>query len=191
MSTDVAPPSILSGPNIVLAALVPEHAEPLRSIRRQPEVFRWWRDVEPDFPLGDDDESVRWTVLLKDTEGRLDPRPRGMIQHLEENEPDYRHAGIDLFLDTEVAGRGVGREVIAVLAAYLVDGRGHHRLTIDPSADNAAAIACYTAVGFRPVGRMRAYERGNDGAWHDGLLMDALADELVRPEQLARPLTPR
>jgi aminoglycoside 6'-N-acetyltransferase len=26
---------------------------------------------------------------------------------------------------------------------------------------------------------MRNYERGLDGTWHDGLLMDLLADELI------------
>jgi aminoglycoside 6'-N-acetyltransferase len=29
------------------------------------------------------------------------------------------------------------------------------------------------------VGIMRQYERGPDGTWHDGLLMDLLADELI------------
>jgi aminoglycoside 6'-N-acetyltransferase len=53
---------------------------------------------------------------------------------------------------------------------------------IDPAADNHAAIRCYAAVGFRPVGIMRCYERNADGAgWHDGLLMDLLADELAPP----------
>jgi aminoglycoside 6'-N-acetyltransferase len=33
-------------------------------------------------------------------------------------------------------------------------------------------------VGFREVGVMREYERGSDGTWHDGLLMEMLADEL-------------
>ena len=56
--------------------------------------------------------------------------------------------------------------------------RGHHRLTIDPAADNAKAIRSYERVGFRPVGIMRRYERGLDGTWHDGLLMDLLAGEL-------------
>jgi len=28
------------------------------------------------------------------------------------------------------------------------------------------------------VGRMRQYERGPDGTWHDCLLMDMLAEEL-------------
>ena len=40
------------------------------------------------------------------------------------------------------------------------------------------AIRCYTKAGFRPVGVMRAYERGPDGRFHDGLLMDMLAAEL-------------
>jgi aminoglycoside 6'-N-acetyltransferase len=68
---------------------------------------------------------------------------------------------------------------VRTLARHLVHDRGHHRLVIDPAADNAAAIACYAAVGFRPVGVMRQYERDIDGdSWHDGLLMDLLAGEL-------------
>jgi RimJ/RimL family protein N-acetyltransferase len=40
-------------------------------------------------------------------------------------------------------------------------------------------VCCgYTSVGFRPVGVMRQYERGGDGRFHDGLLMDLLRDEL-------------
>jgi len=35
-------------------------------------------------------------------------------------------------------------------------------------------------VGFRPVGVMRRYERGGDGRFHDGLLMDLLRGELAR-----------
>src|SRR4051794_19510774 len=128
----------LDGSRCVLTALRPEHAEGLREIRRQPEVLRWWRALEPDFPLADDTESVRFTVLLRDDTGAIDPRPRGMIQYFEENEPDYRHAGIDVFLDPSASGRGLGREVVAVLARHLVADRGHHRLTIDPAADNAA-----------------------------------------------------
>jgi len=52
-------------------------------------------------------------------------------------------------------------------------------VVIDPAADNEAAIRCYPAVGFRPAGVMRRFERDVDGAgWHDGLLIDLLADEL-------------
>jgi aminoglycoside 6'-N-acetyltransferase len=68
---------------------------------------------------------------------------------------------------------------IRALARYLIDVRGHHRLTIDPAAANERAIHAYRRVGFRPVGIMRRYERGPDGTWHDGLLMDLLAGELT------------
>jgi aminoglycoside 6'-N-acetyltransferase len=51
-------------------------------------------------------------------------------------------------------------------------------VTIDPAAANTRAIAAYAKVGFRPVGVMRKYERGPDGTWHDGLLMDLLREEL-------------
>jgi aminoglycoside 6'-N-acetyltransferase len=58
--------------------------------------------------------------------------------------------------------------------------RGHHRITIDPAAANTPAIRCYEKVGFRPVGIMRRYERvREDRDWHDGLLMDLLAEDLL------------
>ena len=49
-----------------------------------------------------------------------------------------------------------------MLARYLIQERGHHRLTIDPAADNAPAIRAYEKVGFRPVGVLRSYEQGPD-----------------------------
>lgn len=72
---------------------------------------------------------------------------------------------------------------IRVLARYLIDERGHHRLTIDPAADNHAAIRAYEKVGFRSVGVMRRYERGPDGTWHDGLFMELLAHELIDDDE--------
>ena len=165
----------LEGRRVVLVPLTAEHADAIRAIRATPEVSLRWAD-DDGFPLDDEPEATRFAVLLRD-----DPRPRGHVQYSEENTPGYRHASIDIFLDPEIHGRGYGREVVATVAAHLIDDRGHHRLTIDPAADNAPAIACYAAVGFRPVGRMRKYERGPDGTFHDGLLMDLLADDLVRP----------
>ena len=88
-----------------------------------------------------------------------------------------RHAGLDILVSTPRQGRGLGAEAIRVLARYLFDERGHHRLTIDPAADNEVAIRAYERVGFRKVGVMRQYERGPDGTWHDGLLMDMLPEE--------------
>ena len=102
----------------------------------------------------------------------------GSIQASEETDPDYRHASIDLFLSAAHQDRGLGTDAIRTVARYLFEVRGHHRLTIDPSAANERAIRAYGRVGFRPVGVMRDYERGADGTFHDGLLLDLLRAEL-------------
>jgi aminoglycoside 6'-N-acetyltransferase len=175
-------PSRLDGARVVLAPLESAHAEAIRALRATPEVSERWPD-DQGFPLDDEPDATRFVVLLREPAAPdlVDPNPRGLVQFGEEETPAYRHASIDIFLDPKIHGRGYGREVIAIVAAHLIDDRGHHRITIDPAADNAAAIACYAAVGFRPVGIMRQYERGPDGTFHDGLLMDLLADDLVRP----------
>ncbi len=92
---------------------------------------------------------------------------------------DYRHGGLDIFVAPAFHGRGLGREALRLAARWLIEERGHHRIIIDPAAANARAIAAYAAIGFKPVGVMRRYERSPDGAWHDGLLMDLLADEFI------------
>lgn len=148
----------------------------LAAIRATPEVRRWWR--------GDDDMASEVAADLDDPEAttlavELDGRVVGAIQWSAESEPDYRHAGVDIYLDPLVHGRGVGTDAVRTLARHLIAEQGFHRLVIDPAADNVAAIRCYSKVGFRPVGTMRQYERGSDGTWHDGLLMDLLAEELA------------
>ena len=103
----------------------------------------------------------------------------GFIQRWEETEPDYRHAGIDVALDPAWHGRGLGTDAVRTLARHCFEDLGHHRVVIDPAVGNAAAIRSYEKVGFRAVGVMRRYERGADGTWHDGLLMDLLREELT------------
>ena len=144
----------------------------LQAIRDEPEVSRWWGILEP----GELEEFIaEETSLAIEVDGDV----IGAIQYAEEDDPMYRHAGIDIYLTTERHGQGYGAEAVRLLARYLIGERGHHRLTIDPAATNTAAIAAYAKVGFRPVGVLRQYERGPDGTWHDGLLMELIADELV------------
>ena len=163
----------LAGERTVLVPVDATHVPELRRILATPAVRARWGDEarSPQWPF-DDPDAVRLAVLL---EGAV----AGMVQFSEEEDPAYRHAAIDVFLDPAVHGRGLGRDAVATLARHLVHDRGHHRVVIDPAADNEAAIRCYTAVGFRPVGVMRRYERDADGdGWHDGLLMDLLAEDL-------------
>jgi aminoglycoside 6'-N-acetyltransferase len=143
----------------------------LEAIRREPEVAAWWGALDD----GEIEEYVgEETWFAIEAGGEI----VGAIQYSEEEDPMYRHAGIDLFLSAPARGQGLGSEAIRVLARHLIDERGHHRLTIDPAAANQAAIRAYEKVGFSRVGVMRSYERGSDGAWHDGLLMELLAGEL-------------
>ena len=142
-----------------------DEAELLR-IHRTPEVVRWWGAPDEGFPWIDEPGSTRLTI---EVEGAV----AGLIQFSEELEPRYRHAAIDLFLDPALHRRGLGTEAVRRVVRHLIDDRGHHRITIDPAAANAAAIRAYEKAGFRPVGILRRYERDVDGAgWHDGLLME-------------------
>ncbi|MGH9040636.1 MAG: GNAT family N-acetyltransferase [Acidimicrobiia bacterium] len=162
-----------------LAQLRPAQREDipdLVKIRLTPEVLDRWRGgddmevaVEEDFAEPD----VTSYVIV------LEERVVGWIQWGSEEDPDYRHANIDIYVDPAVHGRGVGTDAVRTLTRHLLVDHGYHRLVIDPAADNAPAIRAYEKVGFRPVGIMRQYERGADGTWHDGLLMDLLAPEFV------------
>jgi aminoglycoside 6'-N-acetyltransferase len=102
----------------------------------------------------------------------------GWIAGWEKLEPEYRHAGIDLFLDSAQHGNGYGPEAIRLVCLYLIEQRGHHRITIDPAAVNARAIRSYEKVGFKRVGVLRRYERSHDGTYHDGVLLDLLPEDL-------------
>lgn len=147
----------------------------LAAIRRHPDVHEHWRG-------GDDMETaVREDMAEDDSTGLVieaDGAVVGWIQFSEETEPDYRSASIDVYLDAERRDGGLGTDAVRTLARHLFDDRGHHRITIDPAAHNDRAIACYHKVGFRDVGILRLAERGNDGTWHDALLMDLLRHDL-------------
>ncbi len=164
---------VLSGRHLTLRPVRPEDEPTLTEIFRDPEVAKWWGDpagaVSDALELSDGQSSF----VVEDPAGLI-----GFIQCFEEGDPMYRHAHIDIALGSSAQGKGHGPEAIRVLARHLIEKRGHHRLTIDPAAHNTRAIKAYERVGFKPVGLMRKYERGPDGEWHDGLLMDMLAEEL-------------
>ena len=157
---------------LVLRPIAEADAAALRRIHRTPEVARWWDGPDADFPW-DEPESDRWTI-------EVDGAVAGLIQCWEESEPRYRHAGIDLFLDPALHGRGLGTAAVARLVRHLIDDRGHHRITIDPAVDNAAAIRAYEKAGFRRVVVLPRSERDVDGAgWHDSLLMELVVGDDV------------
>ena len=153
------------GERVTLQPLEPEDVDTLNAIIAEPEVRRWW-GTDPTV-----DEQDAFTIWVG---GEI----AGWLGWYEETDPDYRHGGLDIFLAPRLHGQGLGREALWLGARWLIEERGHHRLIIDPAAANERAIATYASIGFKPVGIMRGYERGPDGDWHDGLLMDMLAEEL-------------
>ncbi len=160
----------LVGERVVLRPVAQADVETLRAIRRTPEVMRWWQAIPADWPFGPEDEETLLTVLV-------DGEIAGLIQFLEEDEPDYRHAAVDIFLAPAQHGRGLGADAITTLVRHLVAERDHHRLIIDPAADNKAAVRCYAKAGFRPVGILHAswYDH-TEGGWRDALLMELVTD---------------
>ena len=164
---------VLEGKRVRLRPVRPQDRDQLNDLFNDPEVLRWWGDASEslDDALNPSPEEVGFII---ESAGEF----AGFIQYAEETEPMYRHAGIDIALREGWRSRGIGADAVRTLARHLFEVRGHHRLTIDPAADNARAIRSYERVGFRPVGTMRRYERGLDGTWHDGLLMDLLKEEL-------------
>jgi aminoglycoside 6'-N-acetyltransferase len=164
----------LRGERALLRPLTAEDVPAVAAIQAQLGVAsRWGEPDEKDLRVkaaGTD----RVTAFAIELDGEV----VGLIQYHEEDDPMYRHAGIDLFLSEAVHGQGLGTDAVRTMAHHLIHDRGHHRLVIDPAADNHAAIRAYEKAGFKPVGIMRQYERLPGGEWHDGLLMDLLADEL-------------
>ena len=144
-------------------------------------MARHWSKPDDDFDChellsGDDaDGAERITTFVITVSNQL----IGWIAGWEKLSCDYRHAGIDLFLSTAHQGKGIGPEAIRLVCRFLFEQRGHHRITIDPAADNPRAILAYEKVGFKRIGIMRRYERGADGTYHDGMLMDLLPEDLV------------
>ena len=161
---------------VTLRPITVDDVPELVRIRSTPEVYaRWGGGEDLTATVTENLSAVDYHTLVVVHDGRV----VGAIQWGEEDDPEYRHANIDIFLDPAVHGRGLGTDAVRTLARHLITEHGHHRLVIDPAADNTAAIRSYGKVGFRPVGIMRRYERAPDGTWHDGLLMDLLAEELT------------
>lgn len=173
----------LSGRRLLLRPVREEDLPRLLEILREPAVARHWSAADDDFDrrelLAGDAvaQGEHLTTFVIERDGEI----IGWIASSEQLHRDYRQAGIDLFLNPACHGQGYGGEAIRLVCRYLFEERGHHRITIDPAADNVRAICAYERVGFRRVGVMRRYERGADDVYHDGLLLDLLPEDLRDP----------
>ncbi len=167
---------VLHGTQVTLRPVRHEDVDELATILAEPEVSRWWPHYDAERVQRDLFKSQDTTVF---TIRAADDAVVGSIQYVEEPAPDYRHASIDVFLHPDWHGKGLGTDAVRTLVRHLIHDRGHHRLAIDPAADNEKAIRTYRRVGFRDVGVMRQYERNAVGEWQDCLLMDLLKSDIV------------
>ena len=164
---------VLHGPRVTLRPVREDDAPALHALLTEPAVARWWHEW--------DEARVRRDLIEQDEEHvnviEVGGELAGLLLVYEESD-EYKHAALDITLATARQGQGLGPEALRLVITHLIEERGHHRFTIDPAAHNDNAIRAYAKLGFRPVGVLRRYERGAEG-WHDGLLMDLLADELL------------
>lgn len=163
-------PSAIAGQTVVLRPAAAAHVPMFLEILGHPEIAKWWG--------GYDLERVRRELLGPHGYAvELAGDVVGLIIYREEQDPDHRHAALDIALHPDQHGQGLGCDALRAMSRFLFE-RGHHRVIIDPSAQNARAIRSCERAGFTRVGVMRRYERSADGLWHDALLMELLADAL-------------
>ena len=156
----------LQGERLAIRDMTDADIAPLRAMRREPEIVKWWGRGADDWPA---DMTDGEQLLAIEVEGEL----AGHIELYEEvADPNWRFATLDIFVRPDLIGQGYGTEALKLLIAFLIEERGHHRITIDPAIDNAAAVRSYEKVGFRRIGKMEKYWRDGDGNWRDSLFME-------------------
>jgi len=170
----VDPLPVLRGDRVTLRPVRDDDADALLALLNEPSVAQWWQEWDAE----------RVAELIADLEEpavaiEVGGELAGLLLLGEETFWMYRHASLDIAVATAHQGKGLGPEALRLAIRHLIEERGHHRFTIDPAAANERAIRAYSRLGFRPVGILRRHERHADGEWHDGLLMDLLADELL------------
>src|SRR4051794_14827586 len=154
---------------IELQPLDVAHVARLRELHQDPGVLRWWGPMDPEFPF-DEADSQRFAIVV-------DGQVAGLVQWGDDSWEEHRHAYIDIFLGDAFTGRGVGTEAMRRIIRELTEERGYHRIIIDPSPENSAAVRCYEKVGFRTVGTLhRADLEPHSGEWRDELFMELVVE---------------
>jgi aminoglycoside 6'-N-acetyltransferase len=158
---------------VELCPLREDDVPALAEMLGHPDIARWWNEPDVEGMLGEHlDVGRDFGYAIVSGEETI-----GLITYSEEDDPSYRHAGVDIAVAVDHQGQGLGTDALRTLIRHLLEDRGHWRVTIDPDTENSRAIRLYERIGFRPVGVMRRYERRTDGTFRDALLMDLVADE--------------
>ena len=161
---------VLAGERMTLRPPTDADAAPLLAILAEPEVSRWWVGYTPDRIRDEILEPGNALVM------EIDGRCAGAIFLYPNEDPEYLHVVIHLFLGARWYGHRYGAESLAIVIAHLRT-LGHHRFTLDPNVNNLPAIRSYQRLGFTSAGILREYQLRPDGTHEDGLLMDLVASD--------------
>ncbi len=156
---------VLHGERLTLRPAGEGDVDALAAILSESDVHAWWGTYDAGRVRRELAQIPSWAI-------EVDGVASGWLHANEEPEPDYPSVAFDVLVSERVRGSGYGREALEVAIRWFANERGHHRFTIDPAVENERAIRAYEAVGFERVGVLRRYERGPDGRWRDGLLME-------------------
>lgn len=147
--------------------------------QNHPEVFRWMDYQEP-FTL----EDIRASEQRAAAEGHpfvieADGRPIGRIG-INQIRPRDRVGALYMFIgETDVWGRGYGKEALEAMLRYGFDVLNLNIIELWTLAKNERAIRLYKAVGMIEEARLR--DRSfNNGAFDDRVIMSISRDELGR-----------
>jgi aminoglycoside 6'-N-acetyltransferase len=161
---------ILAGERVTLRRPTNADAAPLLTILSEPEVARWWVGYTAE-RIRDEILDSGYSLIME-----IDEQCAGAIFLYPNEDPEYLHVVIHLFLGANWYGHRYGAEALAIVIAHL-GALGHHRFTLDPNVHNAPAIRSYERLGFRRVGILREYQLRPDGSREDGLLMDLVLSD--------------
>ena len=86
---------------------------------------------------------------------------------------DSENGNVDLgiCLLASAQGRGIGSEVLGLVAKYLRSQRSVRKISLRVRTDNESAIRCYRRAGYAECGILRAHIFIED-AWRDVMLLE-------------------
>jgi RimJ/RimL family protein N-acetyltransferase len=141
---------VLTDGNIVIRSAHPSDEKLLTQWFTDPDVYAYWggrppspEEIAAHCQVEISDDTCWPFIILDGTE------PAGFIQAWLR---DDMTGGLDLFIAPQSRRKGIALRALLVLAKHLRDAMAWKRITVDPSVENAAAIALYERAGFADTG---------------------------------------
>lgn len=98
------------------------------------------------------------------------------VGHVDLTEIDVRNsrAQVSVYIDAAHRGRGLGRQALAAMVRHARRVLALHQVWALVACDNAASLALFKSLDFKPAGRLRSWLR-RDGRWIDVVMLQYLA----------------